>query len=314
MIRIAFIAPLESQVKLIEDVYKEHALREPCPEYIDYDFSVYVAKNYRGIPRQALAADVVVARGLITAELKRIHPSLSVIEVPIGSEMAATTFEAVKDHGKLPIAVIGSFNMVYASQGLGQVLDVDLKQYVQESNEDFVIKRDVDRILAEGRRIIICGPITHIHASCRECHPYLLGMSKLSIYDALTRARREGVVRRLEREKAAQFQAVLNSAHEGIIATDSRNRITVFNAVAAELLGTSPAKALTASIEDILPMDEIAGAFLDSANAHRIVSLNGKYISINKSRVSAGSHQLGHVLTLQKSSLTRKPTERRVSS
>ena len=296
---IAFIVPIESFVDVVKDVQKKHEEQMRLSTGDSFSFSVYVAKNYRSIPRQALEADVVVARGLITAELKRIHPNLTLVEVPIGAEMAAAVISAVNDHGKLPVGVIGSFNMVYASQGLDRAFQLDIKQYIQESNEDSAIKRDVERMLADGRRILICGPVTYEYASKgKECYPYVLGMSENSIWDALTRARREAVIRRREREKAAQLQTLLNCAHEGIIVTDSGGRVTIFNAAAVEALQLSPTQVIGTIVYDILPMDKLSDAFREADNAERTVSLPDGRLSIHKCRVVLSGRPLGHIITL----------------
>lgn len=298
MINIVFLVPLESLVDLVKSVLAEHNRHtQTTPEY-GFDFSVFVAKNYRSIPREALDADVFIARGLITEELKRLHPWTTVVEVPIGYEMVATIMEAVKRHGNLPVAVIGSFNMVYASHGIGDVLEIDLKQYIQESNEDYMIKRDLDRIEADGKRIIITGPVTYEWAVKRDCYPFVLGMSKNSIWDALTRAKRLGMVRRREREKAAQFQSLLNSAHEGIIITDLDGRVTTVNTAAASILGVSPLAAIGSAISALLPVEKETEMFCDLDYSGRMIDLNGERLLVNKGTVALGGRRLGNVFTL----------------
>ncbi len=308
MIKISFIVPAENLVDMVYATYPEHArvYAQSNGDDTEYSFAVYVARNYRSIPRKALDSDIIIARGLITAELKRIHPNLALVEVPIGSEMVATTLRAVHDHPGSPIAVIGSRNMNFAAQGIGEALNIDIKIYPQESNEDFVIKRDIDAILADGRKVIICGPVTYNFAKGRDCHPYLLGMSTESIWQALTGAKHGAVPRRQEREKAVQFQAVLNSAHEGIIATDTSGNITVFNANAAEILQINATKAIGANVYDILPMGKLTDNFRTVDYADRIIPYRGEHLSVNKTGVILAGELSGHVIALQRSSAIQK--------
>ncbi len=309
MIKIAFIVPEEYLIDLVNKTYPEHArvYAQNTGDDTEYSFAVYVARNYASIPRKALDSDIVIARGLIASELRRIHPGISLIEVPIGSEMVATVMRAMRDFPGLPIAVIGSHNMAFAAQGIDEVLNIDLKIYYQESNEEQAIKADVDRIMADGRKVLICGPVTYKQSSLLDdCHPYLLGMSRVSIWQALTGAKHGASVRRQERERGVQFQAVLNSAHEGIIATDNGGRVTVINANAAEILQTTPARAIGSQVYDLLPMGKLTEAFRQSDYADRIIPFRGEHMSVNKAGVFLGGDLSGHVITLQKSSAIQK--------
>ncbi|MCC8189654.1 MAG: PrpR N-terminal domain-containing protein [Planctomycetes bacterium] len=298
MLQIAFMVPVESLTDRVAAVSAEHARRDNGNDSDEFVVTINVAKNYRSIPRVALNADVLVARGLLAAQLKQIHPNLPLVEVAIGSDMAATIFTAVKERGPLPIAVIGSANMAYAVHGMGTILGVDIKEYIQDNNEDFSIKRDIDRILAEGRKILICGPVTYAYAVTRDCYPYLLELHKHSIWDALTRAKQEARARRKEREKAVQFQAVLNAAHEGIIVTDTSGRVTIINAVAAEILAISSAKAIGGRVYDILPMAGLPASVLSADHIDACVVLKGARLYVRKSPVMLGDQSQGHVFAL----------------
>lgn len=300
MVKLAFIVPLTALVELVESVATECIRKEPLFSDANISLSIHVAKNFRSIPPQALNADVIIARGLIIAELKRIHPDLTVVEVPIGAEMPATIIKAVEEHGKLPIAVIGSYNMVYASHGIGEAFGLDIKQYVQERNEDENLRYDMGIILRDGRKIIICGPVTYEFARTQNCYPYVLGMSQNSIRDALVRARHEAAVRRREREKAEQLQTLLDCAQEGVIAIDSHDRVTAINAVATSILNISPAKILGNDIYALLPLGKGHDRFATEENVDLRVETNGGSLSLRKRAVNLGDRQVGHIFTILK--------------
>lgn len=297
MRKIAFLLPDDEFVDVVEEAFREHLKKNPGDQ--DYAITIYVAQNYRDIPRQVLEADIVISRGLTSEELKRIYPNVPLVEIPIGAEMTATVMKAMEEHGKQPIAVIGSFNMAYSAYGVREIIDVDIKAYEQDSREDFSIRRYLDTAIADGRKIIICGPVTYKAALAKECHPYVLGMSKMSVRDAIARARDEMRVRGKEREKAAQLQSILASAHEGIITTDRSGKVTAFNAVAADILQISPARALDVSIREVLPHSAFTDSFRTSDNSEAVVKGHGGHISLRKSGVVLSGEVLGYVVTMQ---------------
>ncbi|MCD8350354.1 MAG: PrpR N-terminal domain-containing protein [Planctomycetaceae bacterium] len=294
MNRVAFLIPDASMVATLREAFARHVAENP---FVDgYSVNYYVAKNARDIPMQILNNDLVLSRGVTSEELKNIYPNIPIIEIPIGPEMAAAVLQATESFGRQPMAVIGSYNMGYTAMGLREILGVDIAAYQQDSREPYAVRRYVDAAIHDGRRVIICGPNTYEVAKEKDCHPIILGLSTTSICEALTRARGEMAVRRREREKAALFQAVLDSAHEGVVATDSQDKITAFNSAAAALLEISPAAALGEVIHHIIP--EMHGKCIRSDQEELVVERGGRRISLHWKRVFIAGEPLGQVITL----------------
>ena len=313
MISIAFITPDASMVDLIRDTYDEH-----CREYEkntgdrdEYDFSVHVAATYQDVPDSAFRADVMIARGLMAVQLKKAHPRAALVEVPVGSEIPSTVHHMISRHGRLPIGVVGSFNMVYNARGVETFLDVDIRTYSQHSTAPEVIDAILERMLADGRRIIICGVNFYEMARRRDCHPVILGMSRESIWQALSEAKHGAVIKRRERERSEQFQTVLNYAYEGVIATDASGTITVFNACAADILQIPAAKALGRELREIAPQGHLSAVFRAGEDfTDRILPHHGELLSVNKVAVRLGNDFAGHVITMKKSSEVLKAESR----
>ena len=309
MITISFIVPQPSQVELVYNTYREHSAEyaKTSEDRHEYNFSVHAAATFSDVPRAALDADIIIARGIVASEIKTFYPHIAVVGVPIGGELVSTIYSAIKMYGRLPIGVSGSFNVIYSTQGIDDVLDADVKTYLLESNSDESIARLLDEVLSDGRRILVCGPNTYAQAIKRDCHPVVLGMSRESIWQAIAEAKHGAVIKRQERERAEQFSTVLNYAYEGILATDTNGRITVFNDAARDILHIPPERALGKCIDDIVPRGPLNSIFRGASDSmDKIVPYEGELLSVNKVSILLGGDFAGHVVTMQKSSAVQK--------
>ncbi|MCC8191363.1 MAG: sigma 54-interacting transcriptional regulator [Planctomycetes bacterium] len=309
MISIAFITPDAGQVAGIKEAYRDHAAVDGDDE--EYDFTVWVASTYRDVPEAALRADIMIARGLMAAQLKKAHPQVALIEVPVGSEIPTTIHRMIRRHGRLPVGVAGHYNMVYSAHGIAEILDVDIRTYAQHSNDPAEINAVLDRMMAEERRIIVCGVNFFRIASGRDCHPAILGMSRESIWQALSEAKHGAIIKRRERERAEQFRTVLNYAHEGVLATGRDGRITVCNAVASDILQQQPDRVVGLPLDRVAPAGQLGAVLRSAADVNeRIVSHQGELLAVNKVSVLLGEDFSGHVVTIKKSSEVQRAESR----
>ncbi|MDR1520405.1 MAG: sigma 54-interacting transcriptional regulator [Planctomycetota bacterium] len=305
--RIVFISPSRDYVELIRDTYDEHS-REYAKTSEDnhtYSFSVMVATFLEDLSGKCIDADTIIARGVLSSQLKQSNREAAIIDVPIGSEVATAAWRAFERYGRLPMAIIGSFNIVHAAHGLEDVLKADIKYYLQRSNAGEDIERILDKVAADGRRIVLCGVNTNRYARKRDCLPVVIGMGKESIWQAISEAKRGALIRRKEREKAEQFRTVLNHAYEGVIATDVDGRVTVFNAAAADILQTPAATGKP--LEEVVPGGRLNAALRGHGDfKDRLVQYNSELLSVSKASVMLGGDFSGHIITLQRSSAIQR--------
>ncbi|MDF2522467.1 MAG: sigma54 specific transcriptional regulator, Fis family [Clostridiales bacterium] len=306
MKKISFIVPKKSMVDLVFKTYQEHSeqYKETADDKTEYSLSVYVAGTTKEVSPNALEADILIARGLIVKELKVKYPNAAIVEVPIsGSEMVSAIHKGLGKDEKQPIAVIGSFNMVYSAHGMDEILGVDIKSYLQESHDTLEIKKIVDAAIADNRRIIISGSKVYNYAITCGCRCVFLGMSKESIWQAISEAKHGAVIRRKEREKAVQFKTILDYAYVGIIATDRENRISVFNTVAENILGIPAKLAIGSRADEVLPRSKFSSLLQSSKYYNNeIIPFGNYHLSVNKVAMNLGKDSIGNIITFQESS------------
>lgn len=304
MIKIAFLLPDMRYHDPIVEYYHEYTSnRAPFPvdaDDTDYAFAAYVAPDYRSIPRAAIESDVVIARGLVASQLRHYHSKAPLVEVAIGTDLVIAVKQALERHGDQPVALLGSHDMRYAATDLGQIFAADFKFYEQTANDSLSVRHDVRRIVREGRKILVCEPQTLHHVDATAIHRHALPLGRQSVLHTIHLARHAALSRRRDREKAAQFQAALATSREGMIVVDTAGRITALNAVAADMLEVSPARAIGGPVRDIPPFDSLGPAFCGGQRGERLLFGRNGGLSLAGTEVRLGSETCGHVMTVRK--------------
>lgn len=96
-----------------------------------------------------------------------------------------------------------------------------------------------------------------------------------------------------------QLQTILNTVHDGIIATDDSNRISVFNPIAEGLLGLRSKDVLGKKI-DIITDKNILQIFNGEAEEKEsFIRLNNHHIVVNVSKIRQNNHHVGNVYTFK---------------
>jgi two-component system, CitB family, sensor kinase len=98
-------------------------------------------------------------------------------------------------------------------------------------------------------------------------------------------------------ELVQEREAVLHGVNDGVLALDADDRVTVCNAEAARLLGTSPARRTPAAD---LPVTGRLRAIVDGAEARNVfVAVEDRVLVVDRREVSHDGRRLGAVITLR---------------
>lgn len=302
--KIAVVVPGPDMIPLVESVIEQDtAISSNIQNAPDYAFSIYVAKNIWDMPREVVDADTIIARGHISMEFRRTYPMIPLVELPIGNEMTAAILSATNKHGKLPVAVLGSFDMCYAAESTKELFGIDIRAFFVENRDGAEIERCFEQAVKENRRIIVCGIGLEKFIDKKNLpnlFVYNMGLSKESVFAAISRAKGELASRKHARERAAQFQLLMNIAHEGIIVADGDEIINAINHEATKLLGVAAPTAMGASLWSILPKGVFSEAVIKSYTARAEIQCQGETLSIHSGRLVIAGELAGFIITLQR--------------
>lgn len=191
--------------------------------------------------RQAVeqGADILIARGVQASLIKRAV-TVPVVEISLtGQEMASLILQAksLLPAERPKIAVVGFANMFCDMSSFDALYGVFLSSYFVEDPSQ--LAGAAARARADGAQLLIGGD-----AVCREAMrlglPHLfLASGRESIEEAFRVAEKVAYASDLEKRNTAQFRALLDNTHNGVLRISGDGRITHANHPAERLLGKS---------------------------------------------------------------------------
>lgn len=245
--------------------------------------------------------DAIVTRGGTARLVKSEGVKTPVVEIPIAPEdMARALSDACALTGKSRprIGVVAFPNMTLGLEALAPVLNLDIRTYPLEREED--VGGALDQASAEGVEVVLGGVITHRMAETRNLPAALLRCGPKSFLLAFEEARRIAYARWLEKHRAEEFKAIIDYAHEGVVAVNLEGRITVFNPVAERLTGVETRTALGRPVRDVIPELRLTETLSSGRREmNELVSLGRSRLLVSRVPIRVGSHITGVVGTLQ---------------
>lgn len=234
-------------------------------------------------------------------ERRKAYPALPLVAMPIGSEMGAIILSAIERHGRLPVGVIGTFDLCYAAQSAKELFALDIEAFCLDRRDAKDVNRCLQQAQEANRKILVCGAgiEQYIDKKNNDFIVYNIGLSRESVQEALIWAKGEMVSRKYARERTAQFQMLITMAHEGIITTDSEGKITAINHEAIKLLKVPGPSVVRVNLWSILPNASLPEAFISSYSARATIQYQGEMISIRLGRVLISGKSTGAIVTFQ---------------
>jgi PAS domain S-box-containing protein len=149
-------------------------------------------------------------------------------------------------------------------------------------------------------RIIVGGGYVCQTASAQGFITEQVNRSRESLVSALETAKELAMVRRQERKESFRLQAILDWAHEGIIATDENGLITLFNKAAEKIFGLRPSEVLNRNSQKVLSnakLHEVIGT--TEASIGQIIQIGNAAVAANRVPIVNDGHISGMVATFQ---------------
>jgi len=288
--RVGLIAPYPDLANLAHEVCKD--LNEQIDIYEgDLGAGVKIAQKM-----QDQDMDVIISRGGTALAIEKA------VDVPVVS-IQVTGFDIVRAiHSAKQfqdvIGVVGFRNIIYGTESVEDILGVSLKFIYLESEGS--ADEQIASAIEGGLRVIVGDAIATKIASRYGAKGVLIESGKEAIVKALEEAKHVAAVRRHERQRAEELQAILDFAYEGIMAIDQNGVIKAFNPIAGRLLGISTDKALGKHITEVVP--EIGFDLVRSSRRSdlgRIQRIGNTVIVGNRIPITVDREVVGAVFTFQ---------------
>lgn len=252
--------------------------------------------------REAVAqgAEVVVSRGG-TASLLQEKMDVPVVEIQVSSVDVINAINGIlkskqEDFRPLVVGLVGYKNVIYGAETIVSVFNIDLHQFILSSNEE----EEIARIKELGINLIL-GDASGIRIA-EKCgiEGILIRSGKEAIASALLEAKHVADVKRAEQEKAQRFKAIVDFSHDGIVAVDKNDVITVFNPTAEKILGIDCEQALKRSSQEVIPQLGLREVLDKKEKVYDTVKMiNYRNVAINKIPITVKNTIVGAVATFQ---------------
>ncbi len=290
--QILFVAPFK---KLAEDA--KLVIDEKFPDKKDLFKIVEGDLNEaESIVKEQIKIDdgieVIVSRGG-TASLIEMN-----IDIPIVCVQVTITdiLQAVLDSHTVSnnIGIAGFENMIYGCDEIAKILNISFTELLiheeKEANEKILtaINKGIDLFIGDAISVKV--------AKKYGVEAKFINSGKQSIYRALQEALLIAKVRRQDEHKSQMIRAIINKAHDGIVAVDENNKITLFNPEAERIFHRVKYEILEKQFDDLnLKIDKKK---LKEEN-EVLVEIYRKQYLVKNTPLVVKKHKEGSIYTLQ---------------
>lgn len=297
MSKIAFIAPDKQLFLQGKKIIHELGL--------DHKFDLYLARLKRGIrlakKLQNEDVDVIVCRGGTAQLIIESKVRIPVVEIPITGQDLAQVFHESKRITGLPhpkVAILAYSNMVNDIELLSNILAIELIIYPLKTVEDIPSK--IAEAAVTDANIVVGGIKTILLAAKKGLKTHLIRSGDFSIRAAFLEAEKIALGRKIEKERAQEFKALVDYSLEGIISINQERVIKVFNPTAERLLNRCAKEMLGQKTDSVLTFINVEACLLEGQQSiGQVIQLGTIWITFNIAPIIVDQLIIGAIITFQ---------------
>jgi PAS domain S-box-containing protein len=245
--KILFVAPFASLASLAKEVITERfADSAQFIQVIKGDLQECMVSVKQAVED---GVEVIVSRGG-TAKLIEENVAIPIVHIQVTVMDVLRALRASGEHpGKIGIA--GFENVIYGCEDLAILLGTAFVEIILQNETEAQAKIVV--AAQNGVELIVGDAISTKVAAQVGVKGALIQSGKEAIYKALNEAQLIARIRREEQEKSELLRTVIDNSAEGIIATDSNHKITIFNPMAEKIFRISHLEAIGNQLIAVIP-------------------------------------------------------------
>lgn len=249
--QVLFVAPFK---KLAEDA--RLVIEEKFPDKKDL-FKVVEADlgEAEGLVKSFIdnGIEVIVSRGG-TASLIEAEVNIPIVSVQVTiTDVLQAVFKSEVITSNIGIA--GFENMIYGCDEIARIFNINFVEVLIHDSEE--AERKILEAKKKGVNLIIGDAVSVKTAEKYGMKANFINSGKQSIYRALQEALLIAKVRRQDEHKAQMIRTIINKSHDGIVAVDKNNKITLFNTEAEKIFHRLQYEVLGKKMKDIcIGLDE----------------------------------------------------------
>lgn len=290
MKEVVLIAPYENMYRLSVDIIKKYGYSNIDVMRGDLEEGVKVA-------RQVVdnGTKVLISRGG-TFTLVKENLNVPVVEIQTSAYDVLTNIKYIVGKNE-PLAIVGYNNIIYGYDLIKEFsknvrkIDIEMGECVEEK---------IKKCVKEGITFFVGDAVVNKICERLGYTCYLLESGQDSIRSSIEEANRIIVASRYEIERSKRYMAVIDYVHDGVIATDDKNHILIFNSVAQEILGIPKEDIIGRDIEEITKLSPV---LLEIAQGKTLVDevrkIRDSLVTISNIPIEVNKENKGSVAVFQ---------------
>ncbi|MDR3566022.1 MAG: sigma 54-interacting transcriptional regulator [Negativicutes bacterium] len=296
MSRIVFIAPDKQQYIQGKNIIHELGLDDKIDLYLArLKKAVVLAKSLENED-----IDVIISRGGTAQLIVDSEIRIPVVEIPVtGLDLAQVFHEAKKLTGLARPKVLMSVfpGLLHDIKVLADILDIELTVRPENIPHSLVT---IAQLKATDVDIVVGGKRTVMLAAQKGFKTLLIRSGDFSFRSAFQEAQKIALGRKIEKEHAQEFKALVDYSSEAIISIDRHKIIKVFNPTAERLLNRTAREMLGQKIERCLDLVNIEACLSEGREfLGQTIEFGSIWISFNVAPIKVDDMIIGAIITFQ---------------
>lgn len=236
--------------------------------------------------------EVIVSRGG-TASLIEAEVDIPIVSVQVTITdilQAVLKSEVISSN----IGIAGFENMIYGCDEIAKIFNINFVELLIHDSEE--ADKKILEAKEKGVNLIIGDAVSVKTAEKYGMEANFINSGKQSIYRALQEALLIAKVRRQDEHKMQMIRTIINKSHDGIVAVDKNNKITLFNPEAERIFHRVQYEVLGKKMRDICAdIDEKK----IKEEKEQLINIYNKQYVIKNSLVYVKNINQGSIYTLQ---------------
>lgn len=286
----------------------EQAIKKINDPLIDFVIIEGVMENLTDKVKEAIrdGVDVFVGGGGNSATISKSTEAY-VVDIKLTAFDYIESIIKAKKFGRRIAVVQFEGTPTFNFKQLEELLDVEIFYitYQQEEEIEFKLKK-------ANVEVVVGASLANEIASRIELPSILIYPGENAIINAIEEAKQITIALRKEREKSKIIQAILDFSPSGIIATDEKSKIIIFNPAAEKITGVQSFKAKGSSINQIIPECKLDMVLETKQPQLDVISrVNDKDCVVNRIPIEISGNLVGTVAIVHPASEIQK-TEQKI--
>ncbi|ONI40490.1 hypothetical protein AN639_10980 [Candidatus Epulonipiscium fishelsonii] len=276
MFRVLFIVPYDAIQIEVDEVIRKHQNTQIVME------TTHVIGVKETMALNLDVYDLVIARGITYATLKKVYPDKHLIEISVtGYELIKGISDAKKKYNPDKVAVVGWKDMIASIRELDEISTLSIECF--DIKNDAEAKKKIELVKQKEIPVVVGGLTACKIATSMGLSTIFIKTNKETVEKTVIEAINTAKIINEEQNRANLLRTILDYSTEAVLSINEYRKITTINKLAKKILNIAPSlDVIGMDIEEII-LDQNLRDIMNTTNAKNniIQQYAGSLLTIN---------------------------------